>query len=167
MAISPYLRQLRERVGRELVMLPSVAVMVFDGAGRLLLVRAREFDRWQTVGGAIDPDKSPADAAVREAHEESGLEVELTRVIGVYGGPSFRLVYPNGDVCSYTAIAFAARPRGGAIRPDGDETVDVAWFTKEAAADLSMAPHTRLLVDEAFRHDPATRFDPPGWRPAG
>jgi 8-oxo-dGTP pyrophosphatase MutT (NUDIX family) len=167
LAISPYLRQLRELVGHELVALPSVAVMIFDAAGRLLLVRAREFDRWQTVGGAIDPDESPADAALREAHEESGLEVELTRVIGVYGGPLFRLVYPNGDVCSYTAISFAARPRGGAIRPDGDETVDVAWFTREAAASLQMAPHTRLLVDEAFRHDPAARFDRPSWHPAG
>jgi 8-oxo-dGTP pyrophosphatase MutT (NUDIX family) len=146
-------------------MLPSVAIMVFGEAGRLLLVRAREFDRWQTPGGAIDPDEAPADAAVREAFEETGLEVELLRVIGVYGGPLFRLVYPNGDVCSYTAIVFAARPRGGAIRPDGDETVDVAWFTQDAAASLVMAPHTRLLVDEAFRHDPATRFDRPGWRP--
>ena len=148
-------------------MLPSVAVMTFDEAGRLLLVRAREFDRWQTPGGAIDPDEPPADAAVCEAFEETGLEVELLRVIGVYGGPLFRLVYPNGDVCSYTAISFAARPCGGAIRPDGDETVEVAWFSREAAAGLAMAPHTRLLVDEAFRHDPATRFEPPVWRPGG
>jgi 8-oxo-dGTP pyrophosphatase MutT (NUDIX family) len=164
-AISPYLKRLRERVGRDLVQLPSVAVMTFDDRGRLLLVRSRDTGEWQTVGGAIDPDESPADAAVREAFEETGLEVDLVRVTGVYGGPLFRLTYPNGDVCSYTAIVFEARVVGGSARPDGEETTETGWFAQAEAAGLAMAPHTRLLVAEAFRRDPAARFDAPGWRP--
>lgn len=165
MAISPYLRRLRERVGRELVQLPSVAVMTFDEAGRLLLVRSRDTGDWQTVGGAIDPDEAPADAAVREAFEETGLEVDLLRVIGVYGGPLFRLTYPNGDVCSYTASVFEARAAGGSARHDGEETTETGWFPQAEAAGLAMAPHTRLLVAEVFRRDPAARFDAPVWRP--
>ena len=146
MAISAYLRRLRERIGRELVLMPSVAVMIRDEAGRLLLVRSADYGLWQTVGGAIDPGETPADAAVREAFEESGLEVQLTGVLGVHGGPLFRLGYPNGDVCEYTAISFGARPTGGAIRADGDETTDVRWFTAGQAAALEVAPHTRFLV---------------------
>jgi ADP-ribose pyrophosphatase YjhB (NUDIX family) len=163
MPISPYLRSLRERVGQRLILLPSVAVLARDAAGRLLLVRNRDSGEWQTAGGAVDPDEDPADAAVREAFEESGYVVELTRLIGVYGGPEFRLAYPNGDLCSYVAIAFAARVVAGAARPDGAETSAVAWFARSELDRLPMAPHTRLLVQAALDDGPS--FRPPRWRP--
>ena len=117
MAISSYLRALRAHIGHDLVLMPSVAVMIRDAAGRLLLVRNRDDGLWQTVGGGMDPDEEPADAAVREAFEETGLLVEPTRIIGVYGGPQFRLTYPNGDVVSYVGIAFAARVVGRGRTP--------------------------------------------------
>lgn len=158
MAVSPYVRDLRARVGHDLLMLPSVAVMAFDGAGRLLLVRAADTGEWQTVGGAIDPGETPAEAARREAREETGLAVELVRVLGCYGGPLFRFAYPNGDLCEYVATVFEARPLGGAERPDGDETSEVGWFGAGEVDGLAMAPHTRFLVAEAFRRDPAARF---------
>lgn len=160
MALSPYLRSLRARIGHDLVQLPSIAVMLFDGEGRLLLVRSSDTGEWQTVGGAIDPDEAPAAAALREAREETGLEVELVRLIGVYGGPLFRLTYPNGDVCSYTAIVFEGRVAGGSARPDGEETSELGWFLAEEAAGLPMLPHTRLLIAEAFLRDPVARFEP-------
>jgi 8-oxo-dGTP pyrophosphatase MutT (NUDIX family) len=158
MAISPYLKGLRDQVGGDLLLLPSVAVMAFDVEGRLLLVRATDTGRWQTVGGAIDPGETPAEAALRETVEETGLEVELVRVIGCYGGPLFRFAYPNGHLCEYVATVFEARPRAGALRPDGEETSEVGWFTAEDAAGLDVAAHTRFLVEEAFRGDPGARF---------
>ena len=158
MAISPYLKGLRDRVGRDLLLIPSVAVMAFDGEGRLLLVRATDTGEWQTVGGAIDPGETPAEAALRETREETGLEVELARVIGCYGGPLFRFAYPNGDLCEYVSTVFEARPSAGTLRPDEEETSEAGWFTAEAAEALAVAPHTRFLVAEAFRRDPATRF---------
>lgn len=158
MAISPYLKGLRDRVGRDLLHIPSVAVMAFDGGGRLLLVRSAGTDEWQTVGGAIDPGETPAEAARREAYEETGLEMELVRVIGCYGGPLFRFAYPNGDLCEYVATVFEGRPRGGAERPDGEETSEVGWFAEADTGGLVMMAHTRFLVTEAFRRDPAARF---------
>jgi len=99
-----------------------------------------------------------AEAALRETVEETGLEVELVRVIGCYGGPLFRFAYPNGHLCEYVATVFEARPRRGAVRPDGEETSEVGWFGAEAAAGLTVAAHTRFLIVEAFRRDPGTRF---------
>ena len=55
MGISPYIRRLRERVGHDLVLLPSVAVLARDEEGRLLLVREAETGLWQTIGGAVEP----------------------------------------------------------------------------------------------------------------
>jgi 8-oxo-dGTP diphosphatase len=138
MAMSPYLRLIRERIGNDLIVLPSVAAMVLDERRRVLLVRDSFSGNWSSPGGAVDPDESPSDAAVREAFEETGYEVELLRVLGIYGGPGYRLTYANGDVVSYVSIAFAARVVGGAARPDGDETSDVAWFTEAELATLPL-----------------------------
>ena len=138
--------------------MPSTVVMPRDDAGRLMLVRSVETGLWQTVGGAIEPEETPIAAARREGREETGLELAMTRLIGVYGGPLFRLVYPNGDVCSYVAIAFAAAVVGGRAAADGDETSEVAWFEREEALALAVAPHTRFLIEETLADDPCPRF---------
>ena len=167
MAISDYLRSLRQRIGHELVLMPSVAVMIRDAEGRLLLVRDRATGVWQTVGGALDPGEEPADAAVREAFEETGLRVEPTRILGVHGGPLFRLTYPNGDVVEYVGISFAARVVGGAERPCHDEVDRLGWFDQAEALGLPVAPHTRVLIQEAFRDAPEAGFTAPARHPAG
>ena len=117
---------MRERVVHDLVLLPSVAVLVWDGEGRLLLVREAETRLWQTIGGAVEPDESPAQAAVREAVDEAGVVVQLDGIRGMVGGPQFRMTYPNGDLVSYVPTIFDARVIDGDLRADGEETIDVA-----------------------------------------
>lgn len=165
MAISDYLRSLRTRIGHELVLLPAVAVMIRDDMGRLLLVRNRDDGLWQTVGGGMDPNEQPADAAVREAFEETGLLVEPTRIIGVYGGPELCLTYPNRDVVSYVGISFEAKVVGGTERPCDDEVDRLGWFERDAALALPMAAHTRTITVDAFEDVAAPHFAPPVWRP--
>ena len=165
MPMSEYLRRLRERVGSDLLVLPAVAVMVLDERQRLLLVKDAGLRLWATPGGAVDPDEAPADAAVRETWEETGLLVEPRRVLGVYGGPEFRLTYANGDVVSYAVIAFAARSVGGSMRPDGVETTALGWFSAAEAAALEMGPWTRAMIRDAFARPARARFAPPAWRP--
>lgn len=150
MGISPYLRRLREAIGHELVLLPSVAVLAWDEDGRLLLVREAETRLWQTIGGAVEPDESPAQAAIREAAEEAGVVVELTGIRAVVGGSQFRMTYPNGDLVSYVPTIFDARVTDGEPLPDGEETIDVAWFATYRLADVALSEFTiALLADPA------------------
>lgn len=160
MPISPYLAALRRKVGHELLMVPSVSIAPFDQSGRVCLVQTRETGTWQTIGGAIEPLESPAEAAVREALEETGLVVELLRVMGVFSGPAFQMVYPNGDRCVYVSTLFEARVVGGTARPDGEETSAVRWFGEDEVGSLPMAPISRHLLREAFRHDSDCLFGP-------
>ncbi|HEX2552967.1 MAG TPA: NUDIX domain-containing protein [Microvirga sp.] len=165
MPISSYLRDLRARVGSDLLVLPAVTIMIFDDADRLLMARDKETGLWMTIGGAIDPDESPADAATREAFEETGLLVELERVVGVFGGPGFRITYPNGDVVSYTVIAFRARAIGGHARPDGVEVGALRYVSDEGAAALPSAPWTKTLLRAAFDRSGGPLFSAATWRP--
>lgn len=131
MPVAPHIARLRTKVGNELLLLPSVAVIPVDEDGRVLLVRQSDTGQWATVGGAVDVDESPADAARREAAEEIGTRVELTDLLGVVGGPGFRITYPNGDQCAYVSTVYEARITGARPRPDLDEVDRVAWFTRE------------------------------------
>jgi 8-oxo-dGTP pyrophosphatase MutT (NUDIX family) len=144
--MGPHLRRVRELVGHELLVLPSVAVLPWDIDGRLLLVCAIDSGQWQTIGGAIEPDESPQQAGVREAREEASITVELTRLRGVIGGPMFRLVYPNGDQVAYVSTVFDAVVVDGVIAPDGDETSAVSWWSCHELGDLDVTPFTRALL---------------------
>jgi ADP-ribose pyrophosphatase YjhB (NUDIX family) len=146
--ISPYLKALRENVGHDLVLLPGVAVLLWDRDGRLLLVREAQTGLWQTVGGAIEPDEAPRDAAVREAAEEVGVRVAIDGVRGVTGGPQYRLTYPNGDLVSYVSIVFDAHVVEGTPRPDGDETQAASWFSVRELAELALTDFTLALLSD-------------------
>jgi ADP-ribose pyrophosphatase YjhB (NUDIX family) len=124
-------RYLRDKVGHDLLLLASTAVLPRDDAGRLLLVRQIDTGNWATIGGSVEPDESPRDGAVREAEEEAGVTVELGNILGVFGGPEYRVIYPNGDGSAYVVTVFDATVMAGTPRPDGDETSEVGWFRPE------------------------------------
>jgi ADP-ribose pyrophosphatase YjhB (NUDIX family) len=165
MPISDYLRKLRAKVGNARLVLPSVAAIIYDDAGRILLVRQAEGSVWSTPGGTIEPDEVPADAVVREAWEETGLEVEPVRVLGIYGGPEFIVHYPNGDEAQYVIIAFECAVRGGAARPDGSETLEVRYWSAEEARRLTFSPWLPHVLPNFFERRPKTDFRAPRWRP--
>jgi 8-oxo-dGTP pyrophosphatase MutT (NUDIX family)/predicted kinase len=129
--LSPHVRSLREKVGHELLLLPSTAVLPRDSAGRLLLVRLIDTGNWATIGGAVEPDESPREGAIREAEEEAGVTVQLGDVLGVLGGPEYHVTYPNGDEAAYVVTVFDATVVEGTPGPDGDETSEVGWFKPE------------------------------------
>lgn len=101
----------------------AAAGVVFDGSRRVLLVqRAIEPYRgyWALPAGYQEVDEDATQAAVREVREESGIEVEVVRLID--------LLFVSDDVRKPANLAvFLCRPTGGELRP-GHESEDAAWF---------------------------------------
>jgi 8-oxo-dGTP diphosphatase len=148
--MSEYVRALRAKVGNDLLVTPSVTVVARDDEQRVLLVRHIDTGHWVAPGGAVEPNERPADAACREMREETGLEVELDGIVGVYGGPEFEVRYENGDRCSYVMTVYDARVTGGTPRPDGAETVAFRWVSESEWAHLDVAPWMRVVMPEVF-----------------
>jgi 8-oxo-dGTP pyrophosphatase MutT (NUDIX family) len=165
MPVSPYIHRLRQKVGHDLLHIPSVTIVVFDEQGRVLLVKDAGSGQWTTPGGAIDPGERPADAAVREMWEETNLLVELTHITGIYGGPEFIITYPNGDQTSYFMTVFAARIAGGKMRPDQVEILEADYFAPDDLDRLDLSSWKRLVLADAFQSQPQTRYQPNTWRP--
>jgi 8-oxo-dGTP pyrophosphatase MutT (NUDIX family) len=140
MPMSPYLARLRGRVGHELIMLPGVSACIFDEVGRVLLAHHTDTGIWALPGGAVEPDEDPAAAMTRETREELGIEVTIQGLIGVYGGPEFRVSYPNGDLVSYVTIVYPCRAAGSPAAVDTSEVDEVRFV-----AHLDGLPTARWL----------------------
>ena len=153
MAISPYIADIRRRIGTDLLLVPTVAVLPRDAAGRILLVRQIDSGKWTTVGGVIEPDESPEEAARREAQEEAGVVVRLQRLVGAVGGPEYRITYANGDQAACVAIIYDATVEAGDPGPDGDETSEIGWFDVDDLADLDLNDLNRALLAYALSRD--------------
>jgi len=159
--MSDYVKGLREKVGTDLLFWPSVACLSHDEEGRLLLVRHVE-GRWMFPAGAVDPGESPADAARREAWEEAGVLVEPLRILGVFGGPEFRITYSNGDEAAWVTTVFEARILSGTPAPSDDETAEVRWFDPADAFGLELAPSMQSMLRQLLDGRP---FAEAAWTP--
>jgi 8-oxo-dGTP pyrophosphatase MutT (NUDIX family) len=151
MGMSDYVRGLRAQIGHDFMLMPSVAALIRADDGRVLLVRHVE-GRWQLPGGAVDPDERPDDAVRREAREEAGIEIEPLEVLGVFGGPEYRITYANGDDAGWVVSVYAARIVSGTPAPgDPDEVADVGWFAPEEIAALELHASTRRTLELLLR----------------
>ena len=147
MGISAHIARLRAAVGHDLLLLPAVSVLPIDQAGRLLLVRhAGHHDGWAVLGGAVEVGESPAEAAIRETREETGVEVRLVRLLDVLGGPDYEVHYPNGDQVAYVTAVYEAAIIAGSPAPRDGELSDTAWFTRGQLADLDLTRFARALL---------------------
>ncbi|GIM88644.1 NUDIX domain-containing protein [Paractinoplanes toevensis] len=147
MGISSHLARLRAVIGHELVLLPSVSVIVVDDHGRLLLVRhTGDRDAWAVPGGAVDIGESPAQAAVREIREETGLQIGQVRLLDVLGGTDYEVTYPNGDQVAYVTAVYQAGIADGNPAPDQEEISELGWFTPSQLPDVDLNRFTRALL---------------------
>jgi ADP-ribose pyrophosphatase YjhB (NUDIX family) len=147
MGIAAHIARLRAAVGHELLLLPSVSVLPVDQDGQLLLVQhAGHDDGWGVLGGAVDMGESPAQAAVREAREEIGVDVTLVRLLDVLGGPDYEVSYPNGDRVTYVTAVYEARIIEGRPEVTDGELSELAWFTPRQLPGLPLSRFSAALL---------------------
>ncbi|MFH9953288.1 NUDIX domain-containing protein [Streptomyces roseolus] len=124
---------------------PSVTAVVRDDEGRLLLIHKTDNDLWALPGGGHDIGERIGDTAVREVEEETGIQVEVEGVIGLYTDPEHVLAYDDGEVRQQFSICFRAKPIGGSLRTSS-ESKEVRWVDPADLGDLNIHPSMRLRI---------------------
>lgn len=144
MGMSDYYKNLREKVGNELIFMPSVAGIVRNEMGEILFQNKGNGEKWSLPAGAIEVGEAPAEAVVREVWEETGLIVIPKKLLGLFGGKDFRYEYPNGHKVEYNAYVFDCEIKSGNLNPIDDETAELRYFSPENMPELAI-PYPKSL----------------------
>ena len=135
---------------------PSVNVVVADNDGKILMIRRTDNENWAVPGGGMDLGESIRDAAVREVKEETGIDIDVTGVVGIYTNPRHLIEYTSdGEVRQEFSIVFTARALGGEPTVS-DESSEVRWIDPVELVSYQMDPSMRTRID----HYLARRSEP-------
>ncbi|MEU1814957.1 NUDIX domain-containing protein [Streptomyces roseifaciens] len=128
---------------------PSASAVVVDGEGRVLVIHKTDNNLWALPGGGHDIGESIADTAIREVREETGIDIEVERITGLYSNPGHVMAYDDGEVRQQFTICFRARPTGGTLR-NSPESKDVRWVSPADLSDLNIHPSMRLRIEHGL-----------------
>ena len=142
--MSPFYQHIRARIGSDLLLLPSVAALIRNSKGAILLQEKAD-GSWSLPAGAIEPGESPVEALSREVLEETGFRLESSQIVGAFGGMEFRHTYQNGDQVEYTVLLFecvANRIENAVL---DEETLSLQFFCEDRFPGLNL-PYPRELL---------------------
>ena len=132
--------------------------MIFGPARRdVLLTRRSDNGRWCLPGGGMDPGESVEETCIREVLEETGLEVEVTRLVGVYTSPNIMVEYPDGNRIQPVAFSFEAEVVGGELGLS-DETTEYGYIAVDELNTVDLMEHHRERIEDAVQDRVAAFF---------
>jgi 8-oxo-dGTP pyrophosphatase MutT (NUDIX family) len=125
---------------------PSANVVVVNDEGALLVIHRTDNDNWAFPGGALDLGESLVTTAVREVKEETGIDCEVTGLVGIYTDPKHIILYTSdGEARQEFSVLFTASPTGGTPAPSS-ESREVLWIPREQILGLNMDRSMRMRV---------------------
>jgi len=126
---------------------PSANVVVVNDKGEILVIRRTDNGNLAVPGGGMDLGESIVETAVRETKEETGIDVEITGIVGIYSNPRHVIEYTSdGEVRQEFSIVFTARPVGGSPATSS-ESSEVAWVDPREVIKGRMHPSMRQRIE--------------------
>lgn len=131
----------------------STSAVVRDDTGRLLMIRRTDNDLYALPGGAQEIGETISQTVSREVKEETGVDVEVTGLIGIYSDPEHVIAFPDGEVRQEFSICFRAQPVGGEPRTSS-ESKEVLWVEPAQLDELNIHLSVRLRIDHGLENRP-------------
>lgn len=134
----------------------SAVVWSRERTGDLLLMQRSDNGQWGLPGGYVERGESVAEATAREVFEETGVEIEVGRLIGVYSDPTRQVIaYPGGDRVQAVNLCFEADPVGQGEPTTPEETLATGYFPS-GALPAPLVPIHQIRIDDALAASEAT-----------
>ena len=147
-----------ERIGKAGTLRVGASALIFDEAReRMLMTRREDNSRWCLPGGGMDPGESAAETCAREVLEETGLEVNVTRLVGIYTTPDMLVEYPDGNKIQPVSFSFEAEITGGELGLI-NETIDFGWYTVVEIEGMDTLEHHLTRIHDAVKNLPEAVF---------
>jgi 8-oxo-dGTP diphosphatase len=130
------------------LMRPFTVDAIVHREGRIVLVRRGKEPykgKWALPGGFVEKEERAEEACAREANEETGLEVEVGKLVGVFSEPGRD---PRGTV----AAAYLCRVKGGELK-GGDDAEEAKWFSLDGLPKLAFDHEKIIMAAKKCRND--------------
>jgi len=121
----------------------GVFALIFDDEGRILLGHRRDVDWWNLPGGGMEAGETVDEALCREVREETGLDVAVGQLVGVYSKPQKQEV----------VLAFRSHVIGGTLQPT-EETRESRYFAPDSLPTNTLPKH-RQRIEDALLNSPS------------
>jgi 8-oxo-dGTP pyrophosphatase MutT (NUDIX family) len=125
---------------------PAASAVVTDADGRILMHRRTDNGLWSIPGGGMEVGETIRQTVVREVEEETGLQVEPDRLVGIYTDPRHVIAYNDGEARQEFSICFACRLVGGELLERTDESLEVGFFSPERIAEMPVHASIRRRI---------------------
>jgi ADP-ribose pyrophosphatase YjhB (NUDIX family) len=129
------------------------SAVVADDRERILLQRRSDSGNWALPGGAMDIGETLAQSAIREVREETGFDVRIERIIGIYSNPGHVFAYDDGEVRQEFSVCLACTIVGGTLQVSSESTA-VDFFPVADLPDLQMHESIRLRIRDYLDNKP-------------
>ena len=158
-----YIHDLRQAIGPRKIILNCAGVLIIRD-NKILFQRRTDNGKWGLIGGLLEMNETYQEAAIREAREETGLEVKLESFLGIYHNHD--MVWGNGDCAHVVTAFFTASIISGEPRVD-EESFELRFFSREEMPPLFAEDHIaaldaytqgiryRLLRENSYQSDAA------------
>ena len=124
----------------------AVSAIVPDANGGILLIHRTDNSYWSIPGGGVEPGESVSQAVTREVKEETGMDCEVTGLVGIYSYPGHVAAYDDGEVRQEFSICFTAMLKGGTARTSGESSA-VKFVPLNEIADYDIHPSIRMRIN--------------------
>jgi 8-oxo-dGTP pyrophosphatase MutT (NUDIX family) len=159
MPIPEFVAELRRHIGQVPLWLPGATAVVIRDQ-RVLLIKRSDNLAWTPVTGIVEPGENPADCAVREVLEETGIHVVARRLALV--SVSRPIIHANGDQAQYLDLVFRMDWVSGEPFPADDECVEARWVDLAELPEMSVDMRRRVDAGSDEDLSAPTIFDTNG-----
>ncbi|WP_280434433.1 NUDIX hydrolase [Nocardia carnea] len=135
----------------------AVSALVQDREGRILMIRRSDNGKYSVPGGGLEAGETVAQAVVREVREETGIEVDVIELVGVFSNPEHVIAYDDGEVRQEFSICFRAQPIGGDLRTS-EESTEVEWVQPAELSDRDIHPSILLRIQKGLEDSDSPYF---------
>lgn len=141
--MSEYILDLRKIVGHRPLLQVGASVIVENEKGEVLLQKRADNHCWGYAGGSVELDEVVEEAAKRELFEETGLTAHKLELFGVFSGPEYHYIYPNGDEVSNVDIVYLCKAFSGELKKQDSEVDELRFFPADALPE-NITPPNRI-----------------------
>ncbi len=132
-------------------LVPGGSALVVDNDGSILMQRRSDSGNWSFPGGVMEIGETLEQCVIRETKEETGLDIELTRLLGIYTDPAHVIAYEDGEVRQEFNITYYGKVVGGQIEVSSEST-EVRFVHPDELPEIPVHDTVRLRLEHHAEH---------------